>query len=111
MKKDSGRQLINVTFVVLGVYYTLLAIHYVGDRDVKNDLYIFYRFVSEEFLLMFVLEFMAIASIFADTILSFDKMSKSKRIWQLVFTVIYFSAFFAKLLFYWFGLAFPGLDF
>ncbi|MFZ6052087.1 hypothetical protein [Halocola ammonii] len=111
MKKDSGRQLINLTFVILGIYYTLLTLHYLGDRDVKNDLYFLYRFVSEEFWLMFILELMAVGSLFADTILSFDKMSKSKRIWQLIFTVIYFAIFFAKLLFFWFGLAFTGMDF
>lgn len=111
MKKDSGRQLINLTFILLGIYYTLLTVHYLGTSEVKDDLYLFYRFVSEKFWLFFILEFLAIASLFADTVLSFDKMAKTKRLWQLAFTVIYFSFFFAKLLFYWFGLAFTGFDF
>jgi hypothetical protein len=110
MKKDSGRLLINLTFVVLGIYYTFLVLHFLGNQEIKSDLHEFYRFVSDEFGLMFILEFLAIASLFADTILSFDKMSKTKRFWQLAFTIIYFSIFFAKFLFFWIGLAFNGLD-
>lgn len=110
MKRDTGRILINLTFLVLGVYYTFLTIHTVGNQEVRNDLFVFYKFVTDEFWLLFILELIAIVSLFADTILVFDKLSKGKRVLHLLFSVLFVGLFFGKLFLYWFGLGFRGLD-